>query len=127
MPGPINSSKSCPRGIGSLSDGEAVLDVDCGTGSLAAAFAQWTIVTRIVGIDPSAGFMLWHSAALMNIQTKRTRDRLRVCVIRRLLAPARCGGAYGGVPPNGDRRTTKPHKERLRQTIFGSRKMSRLP
>jgi SAM-dependent methyltransferase len=38
-------------------DGEKVLDVGCGTGSLSATLAKVTGASKIVGIDPSAGFI----------------------------------------------------------------------
>jgi ubiquinone/menaquinone biosynthesis C-methylase UbiE len=37
-------------------DGENVLDVGCGTGSLSATLARVTKTSEIVGIDPSKGF-----------------------------------------------------------------------
>jgi len=38
-------------------DGENVLDVGCGTGSLSATLARVTAASKIVGIDPSKGFI----------------------------------------------------------------------
>ncbi len=38
-------------------DGENVLDVGCGTGSLSATLAGVTKTSEIVGIDPSKGFI----------------------------------------------------------------------
>ena len=38
-------------------DGENVLDVGCGTGSLSATLARVTGASKIVGIDPSNGFI----------------------------------------------------------------------
>jgi SAM-dependent methyltransferase len=38
-------------------DGEKVLDVGCGTGSLSSTLARITQAAKIVGIDPSAGFI----------------------------------------------------------------------
>ena len=38
-------------------DGERVLDVGCGTGSLSATLARVTGASKIVGIDPSKGFI----------------------------------------------------------------------
>ena len=38
-------------------DGEKVLDVGCGTGSLSATLARVTGASKIVGIDPSDGFI----------------------------------------------------------------------
>ena len=38
-------------------DGERVLDVGCGTGSLSATLARVTGAAKIVGIDPSKGFI----------------------------------------------------------------------
>ena len=38
-------------------DGEKVLDVGCGTGSLSATLARITGASKIVGIDPSNGFV----------------------------------------------------------------------
>jgi ubiquinone/menaquinone biosynthesis C-methylase UbiE len=38
-------------------DGERVLDVGCGTGSLSATLARVPGVSKIVGIDPSKGFI----------------------------------------------------------------------
>jgi ubiquinone/menaquinone biosynthesis C-methylase UbiE len=38
-------------------DGERVLDVGCGTGALSATLARVTRASKIVGIDPSSGFI----------------------------------------------------------------------
>jgi len=38
-------------------DGEKVLDVGCGTGALSSTLARMTRAAKIVGIDPSAGFI----------------------------------------------------------------------
>src|SRR5438477_2238 len=38
-------------------DGENVLDVGCGTGALSATLARVTGASKIVGIDPSNGFI----------------------------------------------------------------------
>ena len=38
-------------------DGETILDVGCGTGSLTRALASATKAAKIVGIDPSKGFI----------------------------------------------------------------------
>ena len=38
-------------------DGENLLDVGCGTGSLSATLARVTKTSEIVGIDPSKGFI----------------------------------------------------------------------
>ena len=38
-------------------EGEKVLDVGCGTGSLSTTLAQVTQASKIVGIDPSKGFL----------------------------------------------------------------------
>src|SRR6185295_12071289 len=38
-------------------DGERVLDVGCGTGALSSTLASMTRAAKIVGIDPSAGFI----------------------------------------------------------------------
>ena len=38
-------------------DGEKVLDVGCGTGSLSATLARVSKVSKIVGIDPAKGFV----------------------------------------------------------------------
>jgi len=38
-------------------EGEKVLDVGCGTGSLSATLARVTAASKIVGIDPSNGFI----------------------------------------------------------------------
>jgi ubiquinone/menaquinone biosynthesis C-methylase UbiE len=38
-------------------DGEKVLDVGCGTGSLSATLASVTVASKIIGIDPSKGFI----------------------------------------------------------------------
>jgi ubiquinone/menaquinone biosynthesis C-methylase UbiE len=40
-----------------VQDGDQVLDVGCGTGSLAFSVAENRRISRIVGIDPSAGFI----------------------------------------------------------------------
>ena len=40
-----------------VQDGDHVLDVGCGTGSLAFSVAENRRISRIVGIDPSAGFI----------------------------------------------------------------------
>jgi ubiquinone/menaquinone biosynthesis C-methylase UbiE len=40
-----------------VQDGESVLDVGCGTGSLAATLARVTKASKIVGLDPSSGFI----------------------------------------------------------------------
>ena len=41
----------------SVRDGERVLDVGCGTGSLSATLVRVTGASKIVGIDPSKGFI----------------------------------------------------------------------
>ncbi len=38
-------------------DGDTVLDVGCGTGSLSAALAKMTKASKIVGVDPAGGFI----------------------------------------------------------------------
>jgi ubiquinone/menaquinone biosynthesis C-methylase UbiE len=38
-------------------DGDAVLDVGCGTGALSSTLASMTRAAKIVGIDPSSGFV----------------------------------------------------------------------
>lgn len=38
-------------------DGEKVLDAGCGTGSLSATLARVTRASKILGIDPSKGFI----------------------------------------------------------------------
>ncbi len=43
--------------IGGLDHGDRVLDVGCGTGSLAWTIAQTTKAAKIVGIDPSKSFI----------------------------------------------------------------------
>ena len=45
------------RFIGSINDGDRVLDVGCGTGSLTFTVANTTKASKIVGIDRSAGFI----------------------------------------------------------------------
>ena len=40
-----------------VGDGDVVLDVGCGTGALASMLASMTHAAKIVGIDPSAGFI----------------------------------------------------------------------
>jgi ubiquinone/menaquinone biosynthesis C-methylase UbiE len=40
-----------------VQDGEKVLDVGCGTGSLSATLAGVTAASKIVGIDPAKGFV----------------------------------------------------------------------
>jgi ubiquinone/menaquinone biosynthesis C-methylase UbiE len=40
-----------------IRDGEKVLDAGCGTGSLSATLASVTRASKIVGIDPSKGFI----------------------------------------------------------------------
>jgi ubiquinone/menaquinone biosynthesis C-methylase UbiE len=40
-----------------VQDGDVVLDVGCGTGSLSSTLARITRAAKIVGIDPSAGFI----------------------------------------------------------------------
>jgi ubiquinone/menaquinone biosynthesis C-methylase UbiE len=41
----------------SVRDGDKVLDIGCGTGSLSATLARVTGASKIVGIDPSNGFI----------------------------------------------------------------------
>jgi ubiquinone/menaquinone biosynthesis C-methylase UbiE len=38
-------------------DGEKMLDVGCGTGSLSATLARVTKASKIVGVDPSKGLL----------------------------------------------------------------------
>ncbi len=45
------------RFIGGIYDGDHVLDVGCGTGSLTFTIANTTKASKIVGIDRSAGFI----------------------------------------------------------------------
>jgi ubiquinone/menaquinone biosynthesis C-methylase UbiE len=40
-----------------IDKGDRVLDVGCGTGSLAWTIVKTTAAGKIVGIDPSAGFL----------------------------------------------------------------------
>ncbi len=44
-------------GLGGLADGERVLDVGCGTGSLTFALPQAAKVAEVVGIDPSEAYV----------------------------------------------------------------------
>jgi ubiquinone/menaquinone biosynthesis C-methylase UbiE len=46
----------CVEFVG-VRDGEKVLDVGCGTGSLSATLARVTAASKIVGIDPAKGFV----------------------------------------------------------------------
>ncbi len=43
--------------FGGVRDGEKVLDAGCGTGSLSATLARVTRASKILGIDPSKGFI----------------------------------------------------------------------
>jgi SAM-dependent methyltransferase len=43
--------------IGGVEEGDRVLDVGCGTGSLALAIAETTKAAKIAGVDPSTGFI----------------------------------------------------------------------
>ncbi len=43
--------------IGGIKEGDHVLDVGCGTGALALTIAQTNKAAKIVGIDPSTGFI----------------------------------------------------------------------
>lgn len=43
--------------IGGINDGEEVLDVGCGTGSLSFTIARASKASKIIGIDPSVGFV----------------------------------------------------------------------
>jgi ubiquinone/menaquinone biosynthesis C-methylase UbiE len=47
-------------------DGEKVLDVGCGTGSLSATLASVTGASKIVGIDPSDGFIEYARTQIVN-------------------------------------------------------------
>jgi len=47
-------------------DGENVLDVGCGTGSLSATLARVTAASKIVGIDPSKGFIDYARTQIAN-------------------------------------------------------------
>jgi ubiquinone/menaquinone biosynthesis C-methylase UbiE len=40
-----------------INDGDRVLDVGCGTGALSFTIAETTGAARIIGVDPSAGFI----------------------------------------------------------------------
>src|SRR3954467_8929452 len=40
-----------------VQDGEKLLDLGCGTGALSATLARVTAASKIVGIDPSKGFL----------------------------------------------------------------------
>lgn len=53
-----------------ITNGEHVLDVGTGTGSLAAAVAVGMPASQIVGVDPSAGFITY---AQKNSKSERTR------------------------------------------------------
>jgi len=44
-------------GFAGVRDGDIVLDVGCGTGALSATLARLTGASKIVGIDPSTGFI----------------------------------------------------------------------
>jgi len=43
--------------IGAIKEGDRVLDVGCGTGSLTFTIADTTKASTIVGIDPSVGYL----------------------------------------------------------------------
>ena len=43
--------------IAGIKDGNRVLDVGCGTGSLTFTIADTTRASKIVGIDPSVGYL----------------------------------------------------------------------
>jgi ubiquinone/menaquinone biosynthesis C-methylase UbiE len=43
--------------IGSIKEGDRVLDVGCGTGSLTFTIAETTKASKVVGIDPSVGYV----------------------------------------------------------------------
>ena len=43
--------------IGGIKDGDRVLDVGCGTGSLTFTIADTTKASTVVGIDPSVGYL----------------------------------------------------------------------
>jgi ubiquinone/menaquinone biosynthesis C-methylase UbiE len=43
--------------IGCIKEGDRVLDVGCGTGSLTFTIADTTKASRVVGIDPSVGYL----------------------------------------------------------------------
>ena len=47
-------------------DGDNVLDVGCGTGSLSATLARITRASKIVGIDPSKGFIEYARAQVVD-------------------------------------------------------------
>jgi CO/xanthine dehydrogenase Mo-binding subunit len=52
------------------SDGENVLNVGCGTGSLSATLGRVTRASKIVGIDPSKGFSEYARTQVVAILTR---------------------------------------------------------
>jgi len=64
--------------FGGLTDGERVLDVGCGTGSLTFALPQFAQVAAVTGIDPAETYL--------NYARARNTDR-RISFQRRMRAP----------------------------------------
>ena len=60
-------------------DGEKLLDVGCGTGSLSATLARVTKAAQIVGIDASKGFIDYARTRIADPQSGRRRTRRQLC------------------------------------------------
>jgi 2-polyprenyl-3-methyl-5-hydroxy-6-metoxy-1,4-benzoquinol methylase len=54
--------------IGVIKEGDRVLDVGCGTGSLTFTIADTTKAATVVGIDPSTGY-IEYARHIINIRT----------------------------------------------------------
>src|SRR5215472_5192906 len=92
-------------------DGEEVLEVGCGTGSLTFALADATNFLRLTAIDQSAVYLSRGSGQESRpTHPFRARRRVHAAFLRRQFRPVfvDARAAYGGAAPRADGRRNAP-------------------